>query len=436
MQHKSKRPPAAPTEQRNKDKRENIADFIAKKREMFLVQMSLDTKRAEIRKLEERAQMRERALRESEHMLEEDAMRFDAFLKENDMKAVDAIKAAEAETKAKNEKLQEIKKLNSQIAAIKSEMSKYEEQLEECREYKNFLDSLTPTDWFEEQKRKREAKIKAKEERRKAREEARRRALEAAEEGDEDDEGASPPPEIPSSSDEEEEIEDDAPMYFRYPEQLLDIFTELEESNLFLIQNSQETEEALEELKQKFAETKTRMDAQCESLVSQINTLKDQINVEETKARAYNNRTRKNADAEAEEHLLEELNAKVADVYVKCGFDSDAGLNTLQMLANIEARLEDYLRQIAVMPRELVEQAEKMKEKDRRRKMRDEKLQLQQKLQIERSKRAEARSRAPIQKKVGKQVMFRSPPLQKKRKEKTEGTKKEKDEEEDREFFM
>lgn len=38
--------------------KENMADFIAKKREMFLVQMSLDTKREEIRKLEEKAQMK------------------------------------------------------------------------------------------------------------------------------------------------------------------------------------------------------------------------------------------------------------------------------------------------------------------------------------------------------------------------------------------
>lgn len=50
------------------------------------VQMSLDTKRAEIRKLEEQAQQREDALKRSESMLEEDAMRFDAFLKENDYK--------------------------------------------------------------------------------------------------------------------------------------------------------------------------------------------------------------------------------------------------------------------------------------------------------------------------------------------------------------
>lgn len=49
---------AAATRDRRKEK-ENMADFIAKKREMFLVQMSLDTKRAEILKLEERAQQRE-----------------------------------------------------------------------------------------------------------------------------------------------------------------------------------------------------------------------------------------------------------------------------------------------------------------------------------------------------------------------------------------
>jgi hypothetical protein len=44
---------------------------------------------------------REDALKRSESMLEEDAMRFDAFLKENDYKAVEAIRKAEQETKAK-----------------------------------------------------------------------------------------------------------------------------------------------------------------------------------------------------------------------------------------------------------------------------------------------------------------------------------------------
>lgn len=75
-----------------RQEKENMTEFIAKKREMFLVQMALDTKREEIRKLEEKAQMKEEALLRSEQMLEENAMRFDAFLKENDKKAHDAIK--------------------------------------------------------------------------------------------------------------------------------------------------------------------------------------------------------------------------------------------------------------------------------------------------------------------------------------------------------
>ncbi len=151
-------------------------DFIAKKREIFLVQMSLDTKRAEITKLEERAlqvhtshaaqqpsipiqpvmtqglvvihraclvihlkscinshcppvqthfisahaapqhsavspcsnscgdMQREEALKKSEQMLEEDALRFDAFLKENDEKVQEAIKKAEVEAKAKQDR--------------------------------------------------------------------------------------------------------------------------------------------------------------------------------------------------------------------------------------------------------------------------------------------------------------------------------------------
>ena len=48
-------------------------------------------------------------------------------------------------------------------------------------------------------------------------------------------------------------------LYFSDPHQLLDIFAELEEQNLSLIQNSQETEEALEEMKQNIKKTQKKM---------------------------------------------------------------------------------------------------------------------------------------------------------------------------------
>ena len=84
-------------------------------------------------------------------MLEEDALRFDAFLKENDEQVQEAIRRAEAEAKAKQDKAHEIKRLNTVIAAIRSEMNKYDEQLDDCHKYKEFLGKLTPSEWFKEQ---------------------------------------------------------------------------------------------------------------------------------------------------------------------------------------------------------------------------------------------------------------------------------------------
>ena len=45
-----------------------------------------------LHRLEEKAAMKEDALKKSENLLEEDALRFGDFLKENDQKAHDALK--------------------------------------------------------------------------------------------------------------------------------------------------------------------------------------------------------------------------------------------------------------------------------------------------------------------------------------------------------
>merc|ERR1719310_2342795 len=131
--------------------RGNIADFVAKKREMFLVQMSLDVKKAEILKLDEKARMKDEALRKSQAMLDEDVTRFDTFLQANDAKAHKAMKQAEDMTKRKQERMQRIKQLKSQISVIQSEISKHKEQKEECIKFKTFLEKLTPIEWKEKQ---------------------------------------------------------------------------------------------------------------------------------------------------------------------------------------------------------------------------------------------------------------------------------------------
>merc|ERR1719231_225324 len=79
-------------------------------------------------------------------------------------------------------------------------------------------------------------------------------------------------------------------LYFKEPRQLLEIFTKLEEQNLFLIQNSQETEQALEELKQDFSETQKKMDEKTSSLSANIDELQAQIQFEESKAEQLSRR--------------------------------------------------------------------------------------------------------------------------------------------------
>lgn len=110
----------------------------------------------------------------AEKYLEDSANMFDDFLKENDKNSVEAIKKydfgknitwllvggrSEAATKAKLDKVAEIKRINAQIMAIKrlvmltgglhfiipnSEISRNEDQLSELLLYKEFLDTLAP----------------------------------------------------------------------------------------------------------------------------------------------------------------------------------------------------------------------------------------------------------------------------------------------------
>lgn len=344
---------AAAARERRPEK-EKLSDLISKKREMFLVQMALDTKRLEIKKLEDRAQQREEALAKSEAMLEEDVIRFDAFLKQNDTDAVEAMRKAEAQTKLKTDKVHEIKKLNSAITSIKSEMSKFEEQLEDCRRYRAFLDRLTPPEWVAQQR-------EAKAERRRARRAAERARLErialeeaaaneaalAAEEARAAEEekaagskvrrrigGRQAEAEEAAAKaaaaeqrrkrlqprvirDEEIVVEDsgdELPMYFEHPSQLLAIFASLEESNLFLIQNSQETEEALEELRQRLQTTKMKKEDETRSLRAQIDALRKAIRGEEEKARALLERAAQSTGVAGQEDTLADLNKKVAEV--------------------------------------------------------------------------------------------------------------------------
>ncbi|XP_057297161.1 cilia- and flagella-associated protein 100-like [Hydractinia symbiolongicarpus] len=449
--------------------KEHLDDYIAKKREMFLVQYSLGVKRDEMRKLEEVAQAEEKKLELAEQYLEEDATMFDEFLKDNDKNAVEAIKIAEAETKAKLEKVTEIKKINAQMMAIISEISKNEDLLKEYMLYKRFLDKLTPREVLEERRKKKlERKRDAQKESGKVTQDpspkkklstvmerdkmsrlstrtvrtksvnspsTHRSRLSRAEFESDNTSVISQDTQISDEEDSDEEPE----LYFTNPSQMLDIFSELEEQNLSLIQNSQDTEEALDEMKKTIVQTKEKMNRETEALKLQIETLREATRREEEKAAELEMKSRMFSfgefKAEDQEKMLLQLNKKVEEVYANCIGDNEANISTLQMLTNIENRLEELFEMIEMMPPDKVELAEKAKDRERRLRLREEKLLAQKRHQEERIRKAIERAQAEPKKKTGRRLVFRSCPPQTRRREDDTQEKNDKEDEELKYFF-
>ena len=123
------------------------------------------------------------------------------------------------------------------------------------------------------------------------------------------------------------------------------------------------------------------------------------------------------------------------DHLFRCGIGDDATSGTLMMLANIEHKLEENLAAIERMPQEEVEKAEKEREKDRRARVRAEKLAAQEEARRAKINKSIQQSLAPVQKKTGKPVMFRAPPLVTRKRDKDVKEERNEDEEDLREFL-
>merc|ERR1719409_1359414 len=207
---------------------------------------------------------------------------------------------------------------------------------------------------------------------------------------------------------------EEVPLYFQHPKQLLDIFTQLEEQNLFLIQNSQETEQQLEEIEQKFQEAKHSQEHRAITLKENILETEKKIGEETEKADELRSRITKKSGTDGTADLLKELDNKSKDVYKTCDFNTDHFPGTLQMLADIEKKLEElltHLEEAEYAQPDLVKRLESNKEKERRERVRYSRTVALHKKNEERLRASLLRSQAPVHKKTGKQIMFRSAPL-------------------------
>ncbi|XP_009468100.1 PREDICTED: coiled-coil domain-containing protein 37 [Nipponia nippon] len=460
--------------------KETFRDYINDRREIFLLEYAMAVKRDEIQRMENIAKNEERKLEKAEYYLQKDAAMFDEFLKENHKNSVQALKIAEKETVAKTKKITEMQAITSQIETLQSDISRFKNTLQEYKMYRDFLYQLSPKEWQEEHGKK-HTKEKDLETASKANEESASPPT-TAEQGQgltARTNAASPcstsyidePSSLLSSksldfrslheirpqlknflkplstrrlsslenaesetcSDEDEEPE----LYFTDPQQLLSIFTEMEEENLSLIQNSQEIEESLDKVQHTFITTHESMEKKLAELKEQVVTLKSSIAKEEERVADLKLKVHLFSsgeyDADDQDKMLTSLNKKVLEVYCHCTGENEANLQTVQMLMVIEKQLSDLLDNLERIPPAKIEQAEKAKKKERRIRLREEKLRQQKQQQEEKLQRALERSQATIKKKSGGRLVF--PPNPPARREKKKHSQEQMDKEKEEQFY-
>lgn len=231
---------------------ENRYKLIEKKREMFLVQQMLETKQREIQRLEDHAFMREDGLNCSEKMLAQDTNSFIAFFNDIKEKTQQANKDYEHLKMKKAQKTQELRSLNDEMTILVSGINKNLESLSIFYDYKVFLDSLASKEVQDEMERKRERRRRRKEEQERSEQFGASQGRGFNNKGQQGKDagrkkgGAGLNPNLKNDESEVqipaklreviEESDDEYPIYFKDPDSLLEIFSTLEEKNLFLIQ--------------------------------------------------------------------------------------------------------------------------------------------------------------------------------------------------------
>uniref|UniRef100_A0A8D1F4D2 DUF4200 domain-containing protein n=1 Tax=Sus scrofa TaxID=9823 RepID=A0A8D1F4D2_PIG len=421
------------------DAKRTVHEFINDQRDRFLLEFALSTKRNTIQKYEKHTTMKERQLMKAEKKLQEDAMAFEEFLRENDQRSVDALKMAAQETINKLQMTAELKKASMEIQAVKSEIAKTEFLLREYMKYGFFLLKLSPKQWQIQQAMKRVSKSKEnvnamlpsiitinipnsgvpvvaqRKQIRLGTKGLRVRSLASLS-------GLRIRPESISSEDSLDFLLDDdmdydlePELYFKEPEELLQVLTELEEQNLTLVQYSQDVDENLEDVNKRERLIQDKINSSIEFLLEHKEMLKASCLREEEKAAELELRSRLFSfgefNSDTQEKLIDSLSKKINQVYRVCIGDAEVGsLNPIQKLVKVESRLVELSDLIESIPKENVEAIERMKQKERRQKLREEKMREKQKHQEERLKAALERAVAQPKKKLGRRLIYRSKP--------------------------
>ncbi|OXA42860.1 Coiled-coil domain-containing protein 37 [Folsomia candida] len=191
-----------------------------------------------------------------------------------------------------------------------------------------------------------------------------------------------------------------AGLSFTRPSQLLQIYSDMEEANLSLIQHSQASEEMLERVNNQITATRKNLNHRGRLLRDEINRMQANIDGNEDRANALamlvEMFTGGNYDVRQQQKLYKILQKHVARVYRAAVGTIDHHLNPIMMLTSIEKNFEDLMYEIQAMPTDVVMQISRMNHR--------------KKVQEERKSRQLDRAKAPIHRRKGRPLLPRSHP--------------------------
>ncbi|CAF1145180.1 unnamed protein product [Adineta ricciae] len=354
--------------QNRRGERNSLRDYLRKNHELFILQYTINVKRNEIERLEKDLRREEHALIKSEKYIMEDLALFDQFLDAWNRNASDAAARADEESMKKEELINEIKRLEKTLLTCQNDRNHLIDLLRQSRRHQQFLFKFAPEGWRSQILNSIETE--------------HNRSIDAFKH---------------TANSNKESIlmsPEDYSLYFTQPDQLLEIFTEMEEKSLPLVEKSQHTSEVLDRIHSTTITTQTEQDHQVEQLQLKINHLKDLINHEIEREITCKNLFTQYKTMK-DNPFNDQLKQAIEQLYKKYIISDDVGLSTHSMLQAVESKIQNLFHIIEQMNSTDIVEAEKSRQMMVRWTRRQEKVHQEKLANETKQQKALLRSSAP-----------------------------------------
>jgi hypothetical protein len=420
-------------------KKETMSDVVEQKKEIFLVTMTTQIVKEERKKLIEMANEKNNALDESDKMLILDNENFKKFGDETKLGTQTKMDEATKEAHERATKVREIKFIQQQLTSLRADNNKMEENASTYKDLKKFLEMLTPNE-FMDQKSKKLQEIIAEERQTFISDRQTGSLQRPADELNTEFDEALDRNEIEAV----EDFEDNYPLYFNDPDDVIDIFTDLEENNLYLVQATQDLENTKTEKEKLKHNLESEKDKEITKLKADKESKKKAVEELRTKIALLNKRGQDNKVSSRQEGF-ENIEKKIMEMvrsFKSEMKDSDVGLmsktetQTKENLLNYLKAIEKLLNRLIVEMRELepdwVRNTKNNLEKSRQRDIKEKESKENEKEQMKNMEGKKMRG-LNRNKRVGRKDMFRSKVVEKNKTDEIEEVNDE--EEEDKKYF-